>query len=85
MHASMLLMQTCTWKAHLKVLTLEHPDVCLFRSCKAPVDPQVFHFSESKDKEDSDVQDVNSHDAAAQDSALQEGSLPAHTPDKKIS
>lgn len=54
-------------------------------SCKAHANLQVFHFSESKDKEESDAQDVNSHDGAAQDSALQEGSLPAHTPDKKIS
>ena len=54
-------------------------------SCKAYADLQVFHFSESKDKEESDAQDVNSHDDAAQDRTLQEGSLPAHAPDKKIS
>jgi len=46
---------------------------------------QVFHFSESKDKEDQDVQDDSKQDDAAQGSLPQEASLHAHNTDKKSS
>jgi len=46
---------------------------------------QVFHFSESKDKDETDVQDVNKEDNVAQDGQLPAGTLQSQASDKKIS
>ncbi len=46
---------------------------------------QVFHFSESKDKDEADVQDVNKEDDVAQHGQLPAGTLQSQASDKKIS
>ena len=46
---------------------------------------QVFHFSESKDKDEADLQDVNKEDDVVQDGQLPAGTLQSQAADKKIS
>ncbi|KAA6418748.1 MAG: minor histocompatibility antigen H13-like [Trebouxia sp. A1-2] len=46
---------------------------------------EVFHFSESKDKDETDVQDVNKEDNNAQDGQLPAGTVQSQASDKKIS
>ncbi len=46
---------------------------------------QVFHFSESKDKDETDLQDVNKEDDVAQDGQLPADTVQSQVSDKKIS
>jgi len=46
---------------------------------------QVFHFSESKDKDEVDAQDVNIEHNIAQDGQLPADTVQSQTSDKKIS
>jgi hypothetical protein len=46
---------------------------------------QVFHFSESKDKDETDLQDVNKEDDVAQAGQLPADTVQSQVSDKKIS
>ena len=46
---------------------------------------QVFHFSESKDKDEADVQDVSKEDNVVQDGQSPADTVQSQASDKKIS
>ena len=73
----------------LPLLSAQHP--CLLSmqrqgnrsTCKSCW--QVFHFSESKDKDEDEVHGSCNADGTEQDKHVQDVTLPAQTTDKKIS